>query len=731
MTVKRFAMNTFKGPLVGGLLSLSLLAWPVGASAFALRRPAPMHAPASALRWSAPVPATYRPPFAQTGSPTGVSCPSGRLCVAVDAAGNVLTATHPTAGLGAWRVVHVSPGLPGYQVPSQNFPAISCPSLRLCVEVDNEGVVTSTHPTGGAAAWRRVGLDGEHRMVGVSCPSAHFCVAVDDYGNVLTSTHPAGGSRAWTLRRVDRANGGFGAVSCPLARFCAAVDYNGNVFASSHPGGGRRAWSVRRVDRSRAGLTGISCPSARLCVAADGNVNAFTSTHPFGGRRAWTERRLDRSRDFPTASVSCSSAHLCVVVDQDGNSFTTAHPSARRGAWSRRGTDGSGGGFNAVSCPSVHLYVAMDDGANAVTTTHPADRRVPWAVVSTGDGENVLSAVSCPSGALCVAVGDVIATARDPTGPAGAWRLVQPPPNATAGLSVSCPSLSLCVAGGTYGDILTSTAPTSGKAWSGGRLLVPSGLGESDGAPISGVSCPTSGLCVGVGNSYSCTHVSAGRGESGTSCGTPDTVLVSSKPADGAKSWRTAPFRTAGDGLPYVGGLTGVSCPSASLCVAVGSGVIAVSTNPSRDLKAWRELRLPDPHDPYGEKVDNLTAVSCPSERLCVAVDDRGNVLTSTDPTGGPRTWAKRHVDRRGGRLTAVSCPSASLCVAVDVHGNALASTEPARPGTWIANYVDRGADHITGRQTSLTGVSCPSLSLCVVVDSAGNVVTGSAPATG
>ncbi len=50
--------------------------------------------------------------------------------------------------------------------------------------------------------------------------------------------------------------------------------------------------------------------------------------------------------------------------------------------------------------------------------------------------------------------------------------------------------------------------------------------------------------------------------------------------------------------------------------------------------------------------------------------------------------------------------------------------------GTWTVAHADSRTDFIRGHQVSLTGVSCPSVSLCVAVDSAGNVVTGTTPAT-
>ena len=63
----------------------------------------------------------------------------------------------------------------------------SCPSSGLCVAVDNRGnLVTSSNPTGGAAAWTVTDVDGSNGLDGVSCPSSGLCVAVDQSGDVVT-----------------------------------------------------------------------------------------------------------------------------------------------------------------------------------------------------------------------------------------------------------------------------------------------------------------------------------------------------------------------------------------------------------------------------------------------------------------------------------------------------------------------------------------------------------------
>ena len=84
-----------------------------------------------------------------------------------------------------------------------------------------------------------------------------------------------------------------------------------------------------------------------------------------------------------------------------------------------------------------------------------------------------------------------------------------------------------------------------------------------------------------------------------------------------------------------------------------------------------------------------LYGVSCATASLCVAVDDAGNVVTSTDPTGGAAKWTAANVDGSNS-LRDVSCPSTSLCVAVDNVGNVVTATDPTGgSAAWTAASVD------------------------------------------
>lgn len=74
-----------------------------------------------------------------------------------------------------------------------------------------------------------------------------------------------------------------------------------------------------------------------------------------------------------------------------------------------------------------------------------------------------------------------------------------------------------------------------------------------------------------------------------------------------------------------------------------------------------------------------------------------------------------------GGSLNSVSCPTPSLCVAVDSVGDVVTSTDPnGRFSTWNSTFA--------GGAGSVNGVSCPTTSLCVAVDDSGDVVTSTNP---
>lgn len=211
-----------------------------------------------------------------------------------------------------------------------------------------------------------------------------------------------------------------------------------------------------------------------------------------------------------------------------------------------------------------------------------------------------------------------------------------------------------------------------------------------------------------------------------------------------AANWtlRQLPPQPLDDGSPYQLVLYGASCPSDSLCLAVGAfDTIATSRTPAGGADQWHIVN-PKYDEPKqrcleeGESVDfcssprgTIRAVSCATESLCVAVGYEGSVFTSTDPTGGANAWRVSDLNEGPGaaHLTGVSCPSASFCAAVSggyggSAGRVFTSTSPTG-GNWRTIQLDGFPD--------LRGISCATPSLCAAVAGEGRVFVSDDPAAG
>jgi len=314
---------------------------------------------------------------------------------------------------------------------------------------------------------------------------------------------------------------------------------------------------------------------------------------------------------------------------------------------------------------------------------------------------------------------------------------------------VSCPTASFCAAVDGSGNVLTSTNPTGGA----GAWEVVSVGNDVD---LSGISCPTRSFCVAVG-----------------SIGTSGVTVTSTDPTGGVGAWTA----TTVTGTTW---LSSVSCPSVTLCAATsgygGPTGIVTSTDPTGGATAWRLATV---------GAETLDDISCPSTSLCVAVGGQpiqgdyflGDVVTSTDPTGGAGTWV---VSASGGvGLFGISCSSNNLCAAAgETHlqpgpgitgavattidptggwGSWTSSTNPATLGGPLGNVScpsqafcamvglqsepgnEQGAiwtsadptggagtwSMVSTEENTLMSISCPSSSFCVAGDDSGNVVVG------
>lgn len=204
-----------------------------------------------------------------------------------------------------------------------------------------------------------------------------------------------------------------------------------------------------------------------------------------------------------------------------------------------------------------------------------------------------------------------------------------------------------------------------------------------------------------------------------------NTIASSTNPTAGQASWDVV-YAGAGPIAPNQRQIRGVSCPSPQLCVAVTfEGLIYASTDPTGGAGAWSVTDL----DGNGPNT-HLYGISCPSPSFCAAAAGKGRIATSTNPTGGASAWSVTQLGQPF-ELRGFSCVSPSLCVAVGDDGDNIrpASTDN---GEIVSSTNPLGGAwqqvQMPGAQGSLYGVSCPSPALCVTGNLLGNLVVSTNP---
>jgi hypothetical protein len=267
---------------------------------------------------------------------------------------------------------------------------------------------------------------------------------------------------------------------------------------------------------------------------------------------------------------------------------------------------------------------------------------------------------------------------------------------------VSCASRSTCVAGGGYAYDTSAhgEAPLverwDGKTWSIQDVPTPA---DSKSAVINSVSCASSQECVAVGEQWR--------------VGPVDEPLAVRW--DGSR-WSAQRFPVPSSNFISV---NGVSCSSARRCIAVGFDDVQRGYNEVSDLlmerwngRSWSRQAI---RGPAGVPSSYLTAVSCRSDRACVAV---GATTTDTADVGGGNgmlvvrwngiRWSTKRLAGPPNHLSSVSCAAANACTAVGgwraVRWNG---------HRWLVESIPHPA---RAKGAGMTGVSCSSRVRCVAV---------------
>jgi hypothetical protein len=331
------------------------------------------------------------------------------------------------------------------------------------------------------------------------------------------------------------------------------------------------------------------------------------------------------------------------------------------------------GGLGGVSCPAAGLCVAVGaSGPNAIVATETAGVWGQAIAIAPPSLPNAsLAGVSCPAVGECIAVGAQfqlgLAGAVQPiaaTETGGVWgpavALGLPAGVVNSGLSgVSCPTVGDCVAvGGGEGGLVAVT--DSGGTWEPAvAVALPPGAFTGNDLvsvpQLQGVSCTAVGNCVAVGDWEKSSSVRQRLPMEATETG---------------GTWSQA----AGLALPagdVEGWLQGVSCADASSCVAVGAS--SAGYGDLQPLGAtvaggnWTQTLIAPPAGATGA---DLSGISCPAAGSCTAVGIEGALVygppIAVAYVDGAWSQAVSIVPSGSspqGGLGGVSCPGVGPCV--------------------------------------------------------------------
>lgn len=309
--------------------------------------------------------------------------------------------------------------------------------------------------------------------------------------------------------------------------------------------------------------------------------------------------------------------------------------------------------------------------------------------------------VWCASRTSCIAVGGRLV--GDDTEAAAAtwngisWSVQSVPVVASATQTwlsaVSCTSISSCIAVGTGGQ-RALVERWNGTRWSLQRTPVTPFGGNTP--QLEGVSCPRRNMCMAVG-----TYVANGQ------------VFL-------AERWNGRRWFIQFKLAAMAGGISAVSCPNPSFCVAaVGSDIMRWNG------RRWSTTPLPTPKG-FGVGV---SAVTCPTRHRCTAVGQDGSGESLVAESWSGKRWSPRVIptpsqyqfERTGEypELRDISCPSRTSCIAV---GNYATDDYGDLTNPLVARYNGRRwrihAIRLPNQplSASLIGVSCPSPTHCTAV---------------
>ena len=461
----------------------------------------------------------------------------------------------------------------------------------------------------------------------------------------------------------------------------------------------------------------------------------FTSAGSVTVAERWNGRRWRMQRTpNPSAGqggsqltrVACTSVSNCIAVgsggQQQGTFLKTVAEQWDGKRWhvaaAPTGTPPSG--LSGVACASAASCVAVGNSGpvNLAEGWNGRRWKLQHARSLLGGLGSELAGVACTSPTACVAVGDQTNLFYNPVAPlAERWNgtrwNVQPTPSphglaGSALTAVACPSAAVCIAVGFLNDRLGNPTRLFSERWNGigwSIVPVPSPAGAAR-SFLGGVACTSTSACVAVGNT---SH----------SDGSPGGTLA--EHWNGTR-WSIMPTPNP-PGAPGAY-LPSVSCPSPSLCIAVGSRTDSHGTPTGALAERWDGTHwtiVPTPK-PTGAPGAELDGIACTSSSACLAA---GALDYPKQQTPLAERWDGTHwtilstpktPGAQGGVLSGVACTSETACT---IAGLAFTNSLPyVYADRWNgARFTFQSTPALPGAfDVGNPGVACPTASSCMAV---------------
>jgi hypothetical protein len=487
---------------------------------------------------------------------------------------------------------------------------VSCTSTKACTAVglyiDSASTIVTLAERWNGGGWAIQATPNpsgatESQLLSVSCTSATACTAAGNYtsaGTGLTLAEDWDGT-SWAIHTSPSPSGAtysslYG-VSCTSATACTSVGfYDDSTGTAVLLAEGGTSWVIvatpNPTGAGGSNLSGVSCTSAKACTAVGNYINSGGTNVTLAERwkgTGWAIQATPNHNGATTSAlrgVSCTSAAACTAVGYYINSAGT--------------------------------YLTLAEGWNGTNWTIQATPNHSGATTS------ALVGASCTSATACTAVGFYVNSAGTDVTLAETWNgtswMIQATPNPSGAtgsllLGVSCTSATACTAVGEYdnsaGTYVTLAERWDGTAWKIQPTPNPSGATVS---ALTGVSCTSATGCTAVGYDFNnvCTQCTLAEHWNGT-------------------SWAIQPSPSIGLTNSV---LQSVSCTSTAACMAVGyydSAGTELTLAEHWDGTGWT---IQPTSNPSGATASYLPGVSCTSATTCLAVgyylDGAGTQLT-------------------------------------------------------------------------------------------------------